>query len=85
MAINSIVRVSFQSNVHANQSANNALVGHTQNSTGSGPYERVGTAVYSCCGATELSVAQALAGLGQTLSTYAADMDFVSITVVRTS
>lgn len=84
MAINAIVRVSFQSSTNANQATNNALLGHAQNPTGSGPFARVGTAVYTCNGAAELPVAQALASLGQALVTYADGIDFVSVTIVRT-
>jgi hypothetical protein len=83
MPIDSIVRVSFQSSVLANQAANNALVGHPQNPTGPGPFTKIGTAVYSCTDAGELLVATALAQLGQALATHAADIDFVSITMAR--
>ena len=84
MAIDAIVRVSFQSSVQANQAANNALVGHTQDATGSGPFSRVGTAAYTCHGAQELPVAQALASLGQALVTHASAIDYVNVSVVRT-
>ena len=83
MAIDAIIRVSFQSSTQANQAANNALVGHTQNSTGSGPFERVGTAVYSCVNANDAAVAQALADLGSALVTYNTNIDFVAITLIR--
>ncbi len=83
MAVDAIVRVSFQSNVLANQAANNAMVGHAQAATGGGPFERVGTAAYSCSNADELQVAQALAQLGQALVMHAPDIDFVGVTLVR--
>ena len=83
MPIDAIVRVSFQTSVTANQAANTALVGHAKNATGSGPFSRIGTAVYSCSNAGELPVALALAALGQTLSTHATSIDFVSITMAR--
>jgi len=83
MAVDAIVRVSFQSNVQANQAANMALVGHVQNSRGVGPFVRVGTAVFSCSNAAELPVATSLATLGEALRTYAESIDFVSITMAR--
>lgn len=83
MPIDAIVRVSFQSNVQALQAANSALVGHPQNTTGTGPFKKIGTAVFSCSDADELPVAKALATLGAALQTYAGDIDFVSITMAR--
>jgi len=83
MAFDAIVRISFQSNSEANQAANNALVGHPQRKTGSGPFKRVGTAVYSCYDAQELQVALALSQLGNVLGNFALYIDFVSITIVR--
>jgi hypothetical protein len=83
MAVDAIVRISFQSNVYANQATNQALVGHAQNASGSGPFTRVGTAAYSVNGGADVAVGRALAELGQTLSTFATDLDFAAITLVR--
>src|SRR5947209_2927214 len=83
MPFDSIVRVSFQSSVQANQAANNALVGDPQAATGPGPFARVGTAAFSCSGASEVAVATALAQLGAALEAHAAVLDFVAVTLVR--
>jgi hypothetical protein len=76
MAVDAIVRVSFQSNSAAHKAAHHALVG-------AGPFTKTNTAVYACNQEPDADVARALAGLGQTLVTYAPDVDFVSITLVR--
>jgi hypothetical protein len=83
MPVDSIIRVSFQTNPQANQAANTALVGHTQNASGPGPFARVGTAAYSCSNAPELAVGSAIAQLGNALKDFASDLDFVSISLVR--
>lgn len=83
MPTDSIVRVSFESEPRANQAANNALVGHAQNATGSGPFERVATAVYTCSNAADASVGASIAQLGQALQQWAHVLDFVSISMVR--
>ena len=85
MAIDAIVRVSFQSATRANQAANSALVGHLQNATGTGPFRRINTAVYQCSGAPDAEVGKSLALLGEALQTFSARIDFLSITMVRTS
>jgi hypothetical protein len=76
MPVDAIVRVSFQSNNAAHKAAYQALVG-------SGPFTKTNTAVYACDQKPDADVASALAGLGQALITYATDVDFVSITLVR--
>jgi hypothetical protein len=83
MAVNAIIRVSFQTNVTANQAVNSALVGHPQNATGTGPFTRVGTAAYSVTGGGDAAVGGALATLGAELSTHAASLDFLSVSLVR--
>jgi hypothetical protein len=83
MAVDAIVRVSFQTNVPANQAANTALVGHAQNAQGPGPFTRVGTAAYSCNAGADADVMAALAALGQALAAHAATVDFVSVSLVR--
>ena len=83
MAVDAIVRVSFQTNIPANQAANSALVGHTQNANGPGPFVRVGTAAYSCHAGADVEVLSALAALGQALAANAATVDFVSVSLVR--
>ena len=79
MSINSIVRVSFQSNINANQAVNKALVGHAQNSSGPGPYKRVGTAVFVCDSDHDGEVANAFAKLNQTITQFHDSIDFMSI------
>jgi hypothetical protein len=81
--VDSIVRVSFQSSVPANQAANNALVGDPLQAQGPGPFVKVGTAAYSCQGKTEIEVTHALAALGAALMQYASVVDFVAVTLVR--
>lgn len=83
MAVDSIVRVSFQTNVAANQAVNSALVGHPQNATGTGPFTRVGTAAFSVNGGNDAAVGSALAMLGAAISTHSADLDFLSISLVK--
>ncbi len=85
MPADSIVRVSFQSNVPANQAANTALVGAPEAQTGTGPFEKVGTAAYSAAQASEIDVATSLAALGNALLHHANSIDFLSISVVRRS
>jgi hypothetical protein len=83
MAVDAIVRVSFQANVRANQAVNLALVGNTQDAQGTGPFVKPGTAAYSCNSGDDAAVMQALAELGEALAKFAADVDFVSISVIR--
>ena len=83
MSIDAIIRVSFESSVYAIQAVNRALVGHSQNPTDGGPFEKVGTAVYMCTGASEQDVGASLAQLGTALQQYASTVDFVSISLVR--
>jgi len=81
--IDSIVRVSFQTQAEANQAVNSALVGHPQHKSGPGPFRRIGTAVYSCSDADELQIAQAVSKLFAALSEHAIKIDFVSITMAH--
>lgn len=84
MPVHSIVRVSFQSNPLANRAASQALTGTPQPTIGTGtPYRRIGTACYYCHNSTEVLVAQAMVGLMAVLHQYAADVDFVTITITR--
>ncbi len=83
MAIDAIIRVSFESDVNANQAANKALVGHTQNPKGPGPFERVGTALYQCSVASDHDVGLALRDLGAALQQFSTTVDFVSISMLR--
>lgn len=81
MAIDAIVRVSFQTNTAANQAANSALVGHAQNPTGPGPFARVNTAVYSAQAKPDADVVQALAALMMVVGQPGAALDFLSISL----
>lgn len=83
MAVDGIIRVSFQSNTPANQAANKALVGQTQGNIGSGPFAKIGTAVYTCSNAHPIAVAQSLADLGEVLLEFADTLDFVSISIAK--
>jgi hypothetical protein len=83
MAIDAIVRVSFQSNTPANQAVNEALVGHKQDARGSQPFERVSTALYRCLDGDDTKVVESLGRLVRSLGIYSRSVDFVSITVMR--
>jgi hypothetical protein len=83
MAVDAIVRVSFDTNASANQAANKALVGHAQNARATGPFERIGTAAYSCSNASDLAVAQALGLLSAAVIQYSGSVDSIAITFVR--
>ena len=83
MAIDSIIRTSFESSVTANQAVNSALVGHQSNSTGPGPYQKIGTALYTCSNANEADVGKSILELGVALANNAQLIDFVSITIAR--
>ena len=83
MAFDAIIRVSFQSSPAANQAANQALVGHAQDAEGTGPFRRIGTALYSMNAGRDEDVATALAALGTALSEHASELDFVSVSLAR--
>lgn len=83
MAIDAVVRISFQSVPEANQSANRALVGVSQGDEGPGPFRRVATAAYSCFAGEDMAVASAIASLGNVIAEYGAQLDFVSISLVK--
>lgn len=83
MAVDAIVRVSFETDTPANQAANKALVGHAQEWIATGLFQKVGTAAYACSNAKEVDVAHALAELGKALLRYADSIDFVAISVAR--
>lgn len=83
MAVDAIVRVSFESDVSANQAANKALVGHPQDAKGPGPFERVGTALFQCTLAPDHAVGSALADFGAALRQFSTKVDFVSISMLR--
>ena len=83
MAIDAIIRVSFQTSPEANKAANSALVGHQSNSHGPGPFERVNTAVYSCRGESDNVVHDALRDFVVALGTHREVLDFVSVTATK--
>lgn len=83
MSIDAIVRVSFQTNPSANQAANQALVGHAQNAQGTGPFERVNTAVYSAHSKPDADVLQALSTLMTVISQPNVALDFLSVSLTR--
>jgi len=83
MPIESTVRVSFDTDIPANRAANKALVGKPQGKRGSGPFEKVGTALYMSSGRKSAEVGAALADLGVVLRDHAASVDFVLVTLVR--
>ena len=82
MPFDAIVRVSFQTSPTANQAAHKALTGVSQG-VGPGPFESVGTALYSCRGGQDAVVGLAIAELSDALRQHAAVVDFASITLVR--
>lgn len=82
MKPHAIVRVSFQSNVQANQGTNRALVGHAQDASGSGPFDRSGTGCYITSGQSKagdvlIAIRDAVEAAIQNLS----DLDYLSVTV----
>jgi len=83
VAVDAIVRVSFQSKADANQATNKALVGDPQKTSGPGPFQRVGTHAFSCSDGDDQAVFAAFRQLGETISQYYADLDFVSVSYVR--
>ena len=83
MAVDAIVRLSFQSNPSANQAANKALVGNAQEASGSGTFQRVGTAAYSCSSQDDGKVALSVFEPGKAILEYHEDLDFLSISYVR--
>lgn len=83
MPFDAIIKVSFNSDVRANQAVNKALVGHPQNTSGPGPFSRVGTAAYSCRDASDSDVALALVELSNALLNSHQVLDSVSVQLVR--
>lgn len=84
MPVDAIVRFSFQTNSGANQAANRALTGDPAPAPGTGaPFQKAGTAAYTCHNGIEAHIGKALADFGQALQQYAGEIDFVSVTVAR--
>lgn len=83
MAINAIVRASFQSVVQANQAVNKALVGHQGEPTGTGPFERVNTQVFVASAKPDADVHAALTALMSAISTHSGSLDYLSVTMTR--
>ena len=83
MPIDAIIRVSFQSEVPANQAANKALVGHQSNATGNGPFQRLNTAAYVCYQAPDADVHQSLHALFSAINTHSAVLDYLSVSMTR--
>lgn len=82
--IDAIVRVSFQSEPTANQSANEALTGDKM-AGGSGPFikRKESTALFHCPAGDDAEVLEALNRLVAALKHYSSVTGFVSITLVR--
>jgi hypothetical protein len=83
MAIDAIIRVSFQSDTPANQDVNEALVGHKQEATGPNPFRRVNTAVYSCTNGDDDSVKNALTGFVKAIGRHTYSLDFLSVSLTK--
>ena len=83
MPIDAIIRVSFQSSVPANQAVNQALVGHRQHRTASGPFAKVNTALYQCMDADDADVGRSLAALGEAYAAHVRSIDFLSVSLLR--
>ena len=60
------------------------MVGHAQNAKGTGPFARVGTAVFSVTDGDEGQVGKALESLGTAVAKHSAVLDFLSVSLVRT-
>jgi hypothetical protein len=80
MAIDAIVRVSFQNRPKANRAANEALVGDPQARSSYRPFTRVNTACYTVSKGNEIDVLDALKNLLEVARE--PGLDFLSITVV---
>ena len=83
MPVDAIIRVSFQSDVEANQDVNEALVGHKQEPTGSKPFSRVNTAVYSCTNGDDEPVKNALASFVRAVNWHTHSLDFLSVSLTK--
>jgi hypothetical protein len=83
MFCDSIIRLSFESNLKAASAANLVLVGHKQKRYGVYPYEKVGTSTYVCTEGDVMQVLKSITALGKVLERYAKDVDFVSITFAK--
>ena len=81
MAIDAIVRASFQSSPDANHAVNKALVGHATRTRGVGPFVRVNTQVFVASAAPDAAVHSALMALMNEIGVHSAKLDFLSITV----
>ena len=81
MALDAIVRASFQTHVTGNQAVNRALVGQHQDATGPGPFERVNTQVFVASAKPDAAVHAALASLMTPINTHSAKLDYLSVTV----
>jgi hypothetical protein len=76
MAVDAIVRVSFESDSLAHGDVRKALEWE-------GPFHKVNTAVYECLAAPDADVIAALAALGAALTRHATTIDFLSVTLTR--
>ena len=83
MAIDCLIRVSFQSDANANQGVNEALVGDKQAAVGSGPFQRVNTAVYRAVAGVDADVIAALNDFVAQLTNHSGVIDFVGMSLTR--
>lgn len=82
MPVDAIIRASFQSSVGANHAVHEALTGVRQG-VGTGPFTKVGTAVYLVTNGNDQAVGSAIAKLGNALSNHASTLDFFSVSLTR--
>lgn len=85
MAVDSLVRVSFQTSPPANQAINEALVGDRQAAVGPGPFQRVYTAMYRVVAGRDTDVLAAIARFSTEVNNHWDVLDFVGISMTKRS
>lgn len=83
MSVDALVQVSFNSKSNANNGARMSLTGTTVVGGTEAPFEKIGTAAFSARNQKDSDIAKAITSLAQVVATHSADLDFLSITVMR--
>lgn len=84
MAVDALIRVSFESNADASNAARRNLTGTQLANTPETPFQKLGSSAYSAMNASDADVAAAIAALAQTITSHSS-LDFLSISVIRRS
>lgn len=85
MAVDCLVRVSFQTEPAANQAINEALVGDRQAAVGAGPFQRVNTAMYRVVAGRDADVLTAINRLAAEVNNHWDVLDFFGISMTKRS